>query len=758
MPNSKISFLYKYCQNGSWFLFALLLVAISWACYCPSMNQMGPQIIAAFFIFYFAVLLIHKYFHFWPLFASLIVLFLLLIKHDSDLRQTHFEQVKEVKIEPDQIKVKDNWLSGIGTVQGKKLLLAGSVSPQQKKILQQGQALILTKIEGETEEIMPATNLGEFDFRQYYDGKNINQRLTMKNFELQNCRQNYCDYGHHLRFSLQRVFKKMPRLLGFFAGELILAENNRGQEQTVTNNYRDLGIIHLLSISGLHVGLYTLLISSLCFWLKFDQEEAFICCALVLAAGIFLSAGQAGFVRASLTYFLRHLLRKSGLRVAEADVLGLTCIIHLLIVPHLFLGTGAILSYLLAGGLQMTASMSNFKQAVALNALITPLLLFYFYQINLLTVAFNIFLVPYFNYFVMPVSLLNLCLPNLRPLLEKMLETSEGLIARLAQTKMGLLTFGQINWWQCLILLISSCLCIILLNEKKLQRKQINILLTVLASFYLMIFASIHFPLRGQVTLIDVGQGDSILITTPLKRKVYMIDTGGKLNFSGKKQTPQVNQITLPLLRAQGISKIDGLFVTHQDADHVGDVSALLDQIEIKRLYTAKGLIRNPSFKKRLDGHLKETQLVELLAGMNVQDKGINFEVLSPYHAGTGKNEDSLCLSFCLQKKRWLFTGDLGQDGEKELLLHYPQLKVDYFKLGHHGSKTASNPDFLRKIAPRLTFVSAGRHNRFGHPHPQTLATLKKEGIPWVSTQDCGMISWYYDCFNHAFFQAYLRR
>ena len=82
----------------------------------------------------------------------------------------------------------------------------------------------------------------------------------------------------------------------------------------------------------------------------------------------------------------------------------------------------------------------------------------------------------------------------------------------------------------------------------------------------------IHFPLRGQVTFIDVGQGDSILITTPFPRKAYMIDTGGKLNFSGKKVTPQVNRITIPFLKSLGISTLAGVFVSHQDADHVGDL------------------------------------------------------------------------------------------------------------------------------------------------------------------------------------------
>ncbi len=234
-----------------------------------------------------------------------------------------------------------------------------------------------------------------------------------------------------------------------------------------------------------------------------------------------------------------------------------------------------------------------------------------------------------------------------------------------------------------------------------------------------------------------------------------MIDTGGKLNFTGKKITPQVNKITLPFLKAQGISQIDGLFVSHQDADHIGDLGPLLEQVKVKKLYMAQGLIANPSFQKRIDGKIRHTKLVELLAGMQVKEPKINFSVVYPFKAGEGKNEDSLSLAFELANKRWMFTGDLGQDGEKEIM-NKIGIQVDYFKLGHHGSKTSSNPEFLKSLQPKEVFISAGRKNRFGHPHPETLATLKKQQIPWVSTQDCGMISWTYGGFTKPEFKHFL--
>ncbi|GFZ26933.1 hypothetical protein LCB40_08130 [Lactobacillus corticis] len=282
------------------------------------------------------------------------------------------------------------------------------------------------------------------------------------------------------------------------------------------------------------------------------------------------------------------------------------------------------------------------------------------------------------------------------------------------------------------------------------QRKKLWSLIVVC---YLAFYLWIHFPPYGQVTLIDVGQGDSILITTPFIRKSYLIDVGGKVNFSGKKTEPQVNAITIPFLRAQGIDQLDAIFLSHQDADHVGDLAPLMKQIKVKRLYVGQGMLNNPSFVKRLS-YAQNTEKIEVLAGMKVNEK-IPFKIVYPFTPGSGKNEDSLSLLFNLAGKNWLFTGDLPQAGEKAIMERY-NFQVDYFKLGHHGSKTSTDPDFMQKLQPKLCFISAGRQNRFGHPHPETITTLKNLAIPWVSTQDCGMISWYYGL-GQTYFRSYLK-
>lgn len=743
MRPSKISLLSKICQPGFLLILALLLVDISFFIYQG--KTQSQKIVILLIAAYLSVLLLKKY----PKLIGIICVAMILGGLCTSLakkpKMLNLTKKTAIQIYPDQVKIKDNWLSGVGKVGNIKVAVAGKITDDQELILNSGETLLLHRISGEVSEIEPATNLGQFDYKNYYAAKNIYQQIKFKSCNI-SIHNNFWSNFHKVRYNLQKYFAGMPRLLGFFASELILAENPSADNQEVLNNYRDLGVIHLLSISGLHVGIYTLVISTLCYKLKITEESSFVFILAILFAGIFLSGGQPGFIRASLTYILGKIFKFKNWRISGVDLLGLTCLIHLYFVPRLFMSIGAILSYILVLGLQLTNKMSSFKQSILLNLFLTPLLLFYFYQVNILTVFFNMMIVPYFNYLVMPVTFFNVVTFNMTQLfsgkLEIFLESIESFIGKISNTQLGMFLFGKINWWQCLLLLLISAVFLVCLNEKA-ENKKLNL---KISSFILMLYTSffciIHFPVFGQVTFIDVGQGDSILITTPFNRKVYMIDTGGKLNFSGKKITPQINKITVPFLKAQGIHKIDGLFVTHQDADHVGDLGPLLEQVQVDKLYMAKGLINNPSFQKRVLNKIAHTKLIELLAGMQVKE-AINFNVIYPFKSGEGKNEDSLSIAFEIAGKKWLFTGDLGQDGEKEIMNKY-NLKVDYFKLGHHGSKTSSNPEFLQKLQPKMVFISAGRNNRFGHPHPETLNTLKSLNIPWVSTQDYGMISWYY--------------
>ena len=754
----KTNWKFDVLKPGFLLVLALLLIDLSFLYYqCDTLIQKSCSFLIAAYLLY---LLFYKFNSLrW---FSLVILFIAFFATCFDKKQTDFviRPSSQIVFYPDQVDIFDDWFTVEGQVEKSKVKVSGRINSRQIQQIKSGYRVKLYCLSGDVNPIEPASNYGQFDLQKFYRYKNISQEVKLTSYRIKIDKSGIWNYLHFLRFHLKKFFQQMPPILSFFSSELILGENPSRRFQTILNNYRDLGVIHILSISGLHVGIYTLLISKFCYFLKLTEGETFVFCLLILLVGIFLSNSQVGFIRASLTYILGQLFSiKNKLQINKSDLLGLTAILHLIINPRLMMSTGAVLSYILALGLEMTNHMTKFKQSFSLNNLLLPLLLFYFFQFNILTVFFNLLIVPYFNWVVMPLTFLNLLIFKINPkcsfLFERILELGEKQIAQISNSKIGLLTFGKINWWQCLFLLILTSIILIWTNEKPNCKKIIKRFIVCLLFIYGLVFLTIHFPLQGQVTFIDVGQGDSIFISTPFFRKVYLIDVGGKLNFNGKKINPQVNKITLPFLKAQGISKINGIFITHQDADHVGDLKPLLNQIKVENLYVARGLIQNPSFQKRITGKIKKDQIIQLLAGNEVNDSQLSFQTVYPFKPGLGKNEDSLSLTFKLAGKRWLFTGDLGQEGELEIMNQY-HLHVNYFKLGHHGSRTASNKEFLKALHPERVFISAGRRNRFGHPHPETMETLQSQHIPWASTQDCGMITWTYGAFVKPKFKRFL--
>lgn len=645
---------------------------------------------------------------------------------------------------PDEIVIEDNYLHGLAHQGRTSIRIYGKADQQTQQLLKTG-GVCLNQWEGECAPIAPPRNRGQFDYRRYNLSQNIQTQVKLKTAQI---RASKCPGPHRLKFKLQKYLAKLPSHLRFFASELLLAKAE--DELAIKDNYRQLGVVHLLSLSGLHVSLYCLMIATAGYRLHLTEEEVTALSVCMLITGIFLSGWQPGFVRAGISYGLKQISRFRRSSLPSCDLLGLTLCLHLLVQPRLFLNVGAQLSYLLTWGLQLVELFPRWQQGICLNLLVAPVLLANFYGLNCLTCLFNLIIVPYFNYWVMPLTFAGL-IPIFTSSCESLLAGGEAVLAKLAQTQWGWLTFGQITWWQ--EALLTGLTLYWLLWQLPIKHRPWRWPWLI----YLLCFLSLHCPLTGQVTLIDVGQGDSILLTTPGRRQAYLIDTGGRLHFGRHRPRPaQVLQTTIPYLKAQGITKLNGVFLSHQDADHIGDLRALLTAVPVDCLYFGAGLEDNPAFQRKLTGLNQPVKLQPLLAGDCLQlTKYLQVKVLWPQKPGPGKNDDSLCLLAKFPSKTWLFTGDLDQEHERVLAAN--GVAADYLKLGHHGSKTASAPEFLQTVKPDRVFISAGVNNRYGHPHAETMQTLRQLGLPAANTAECGMISWKYDIFQREKFSFQLK-
>ena len=292
------------------------------------------------------------------------------------------------------------------------------------------------------------------------------------------------------------------------------------------------------------------------------------------------------------------------------------------------------------------------------------------------------------------------------------------MVSQLASRPM---VFGQPNAWLLILLLVS--LALVYDMRKNIKR------LAGFSLFIVGLFFLTKHPLENEITMLDVGQGESIFLRD-LTGKTILIDVGGKAEsdkkiekWQEKATTSNAQRTLIPYLKSRGVAKIDQLILTNIEKEHVGDLLEVTKAFHVGEILVSKGSLTQKEFVAELEA--SQTKVRSVTAGENLPIFGGYLEVLSPRKIGDGDNEDSLVLYGKLLDKHFLFTGNLKEKGEKELLKQYPNLEVDVLKVGQQGSKASSNPVFLEKLNPELCLISVGKNNRAKLPHQETLTRLE---------------------------------
>lgn len=239
--------------------------------------------------------------------------------------------------------------------------------------------------------------------------------------------------------------------------------------------------------------------------------------------------------------------------------------------------------------------------------------------------------------------------------------------------------------------------------------------------------------------MLDVGQGDCLVLQSPDSR-VWVIDCG-----STSTQEAGSRYLT-PFLKFHGIDRIDGLFITHGDTDHINGALQILsgDDFEIGRLFLSDIGNRSDTEEEALSiAESKDVPVSLLAAGDRVRANEYSFAILSPEtgEANEDRNEESLVMRYEESGFSVLFMGDAGEVTEKKLLAQGQVTNVDVLKTGHHGSVSASCPEFLTAADPEAALISCGRKNRYGHPAGETLDNLSEAGATYFVTKDTGQIT-----------------
>ena len=589
----------------------------------------------------------------------------------------------------------------------------------------------------------------------------------------------FLDRLNHERERIRQHFMqfKSPAkgvLLGLLTGDRSLID---GQ---TTLQYQQMGISHLLAISGPHVLLAALIITWLLRQLLDRVPKLYLLAERrrwllpIFLTMVLLYAGLAGFdIPAQRTVLMVTLLtvvlwfrgQASAIAILLISATALLLFDPLIVLSAAFwlsFGAVAILMTLKrpvasithASNLSQKPDAKPAKKPSVLQphvanfvglqwrlfVLLAPLVLLCFAKISWLAPVINLLAIPLLSVVVLPLNLLGYGLFICSPVL------ADGIW----QCALAILTgfhavLNQLSVWfpQALqpfylsniqLAALFAMLGLLLLPKGMLPKWWLLFLLLA------VVYPARHTaPLTVQV--LDVGQGLSVLLKTA--HHAMVVDTGVKTPNG----TDMGEKVVLPAVQAQGITRLDKLMLTHLDNDHSGGAESVLQHIPVMQLSSSETFGKYPT-------HLCE-------AGQSWQWDGVIFTVLAPlpqHHQQTlsDKNESSCVLMVktpatqTVPSQHVLIMGDAGFYTEflllqqSDLNLNPDQaLNADLLILGHHGSKHSSSSLFLHTVAPQRAVVSAGYLNRYQHPTPVVLARLAEQGIAVDSTIDSGTLTYY---------------
>lgn len=258
---------------------------------------------------------------------------------------------------------------------------------------------------------------------------------------------------------------------------------------------------------------------------------------------------------------------------------------------------------------------------------------------------------------------------------------------------------------------------------------------TITAAFLLGCLLSAPVPASAsnpdpmEVHFIDVGQGDATFITCG--GHAMLIDAGDDTKGTAIQS----------YLKKQKISKLDYLILTHPDADHIGGAPVIITKFNIDKVFVSNYEKDNQTYRKLIQS-LDEKQIKTLTPKVNsVYSLGTaSITILAPGKEYDNPNDASIALLLKNGSRSFLFTGDAGEEAEQDMLETGITISADVYKVGHHGSKYSTSKDFLEAVNPFYAVISCGTDNSYGHPHAQTLNTLRTNGVMVYRTDEEGTI------------------
>ncbi|MBS4455241.1 DNA internalization-related competence protein ComEC/Rec2 [Tuanshanicoccus lijuaniae] len=640
-----------------------------------------------------------------------------------------------VVVDPNNIQVENNQFSGRGT-----LLVDGHQLPidligwdwLEDQIDNQ---VMLWQVQGSITKPARARNFGVFDYRKYLASQGVHYQLTIEAVITKQSVQSISSKFSHWRYNIIAHFKRLNTSYLFSLYNKLFWNIQSPHYRQSKQYFIELGVIHLFALSGLHVtwlGKQLKYVLRRCgIWVEYVDGLVIV----LLLVYSYITGFPIGVVRSVGMLLLAKLLP-----IQRLDRLSLLTIGLLLVKPYLALSMSFQLSFLISYLLiLMPKNLPDWETSTICLLFSLPLTIgqsALWYPLQFVWSWFiGKWLMAILTPCVIGLTLLTFVPNGLAGVLwlEQLLQPLTSLVL----LKQPVIVVGTLSvLWQ--VILWSSASFWVTQHPRR-------YLVTFITYVACCCLANISWV--PQAIVLDVGQGDALLLPQMASHKAWLIDTGGRADWRREGMSGidpnYADKTIIPALKALGIRSLEGVVITHADIDHIGNLPVLAQAIPIRQIIISEHTRGQPIWQEIARIIPKRTKVIVLSPGQPfVTATQFHRTINAPeIYTNTDKTNDaSIVSSIRLGSHQLLNVGDISIDAEQKLLRQELQLQATLLKTGHHGSKSSTSSALLEQLHPQLALISAGENNRYGHPHQEVIERLAHHRIPYVSTHKYGAI------------------
>jgi len=613
-------------------------------------------------------------------------------------------------------------------------------------------------------------NPGEFDHEKYLYSKEISAVCNAYSADslriVSYTKKNIPDFISQIRKSISHRIGMLHNhtTSGILRG-LLLAD--RGLiDYEIKSEFVNAGVIHVLAVSGLHVGYIVLIFAAL--FNRFNIRLKLILTMIGLLFFLIITGSPPSVFRATVMAGVLLVGKLSGRDYNSINAISLAALIILLINPEELFNPGFQLSFsavlsiiILYPYLSRLINRWKIKTnifrwlllffAVSLSAQIgtLPFTLVYFNKLSVVALLANLIVIPMIGiivamaFLVLFISVISFGFAAIMAQTTELFTYTLYLFVHMiGDEKFSYIMINQFSLFDAIVFYgILMLLFYIFIQVKKPFAVIISVFLSLILAALLMRIDNYKLMPENilSVMAIDVGQGDSFLIKFP-NGKTALVDAGNKTTYFDNG-----GRIIIPLLDKLEIDTLDYAFVSHVDSDHYKGFESLITKKRIRNIYKPPVDTSSSSdvdFEELLNeyNYKPEYYSKKYFSLENTRIYVLN-DTINNYFGNRKSNDRSGIFKLVYGNTSFLFTGDAEVKVEKDYATQYGTfLRSDVLKAGHHGSRTSTGDEFLKLVNPKIALISAGIGNSFNHPHPLILKLLKENGTKILRTDVMGAV------------------